>query len=77
MRVDLFRRPEDSGRFSYLAVPQGCIIPQEVTNTDWQITHSDIELVVTDPQVTGLGVEDAERQIDDKGYAITSVTNLQ
>lgn len=77
MRVDLFRRPEDSGRFTYLAVPQGRVIPQEVTNTDWEIAHSDIELVVTDPQETGLGIEDAERQIDDKGYAITSVTHLQ
>lgn len=77
MRVDLFRRPEDSGRFSYLAVPQGRVIPQEVTNTDWEITDSGIELVVTDPRITGLGVDDAERQIEDKGYAITSVTNLQ
>ena len=73
MRVDLFRRPENSGRFSYLAVPQGRVIPQEVANTDWQMTQSDIDLFITDPQVTGIGIEEAEQQIDDKGYAITRV----
>lgn len=77
MRIDLFRRPEDSGRFSYLAVPQGRVIPEEVVNTDWEIEQAGIELAGTDPAITGLPFAEAERQIDDKGYAITSVTNLQ
>jgi len=33
MRVDIYRRAEHDGIFSYLAVPEGKIIPEEVTNT--------------------------------------------
>lgn len=36
MRVDIYRRAEHDGIFSYLAVPEGKLIPEEVTNTDWQ-----------------------------------------
>src|SRR5690606_13038469 len=36
MRLDIYRRPEPEGRFSYLAVPEGKPIPQEAINTDWE-----------------------------------------
>ena len=73
MRVDMFFRAEQQGRVSYLAVPQGRPIPEEATNTDWEIASQGIELAVTDAQLTGLDAGDAERQIDDKGYAISSI----
>ena len=36
MRLDIYRRPEHDGIFSYLAVPEGKPIPQEAINTDWE-----------------------------------------
>jgi hypothetical protein len=76
MRIDLFRRSEDSGQFSYLAVPQGRKIPEEAANTDWELVQQDIELMRLDSGKTGLSVDDGESQIGKKGYAISSVTRL-
>ena len=77
MRVDMFRRPETSGQFSYLAVPQGRAIPEEAVNTDWEAMLHDVELASSDAQAIGMEADDAERQIGDKGYAITSVSSLR
>jgi len=77
MRVDMFRRPEVSGQFSYLAVPQGRVIPEEATNTDWEAMMQDVELSSSDAEAIGMQADDAERQIGDKGYAITSITSLR
>jgi hypothetical protein len=77
MRVDMFRRPEVSGQFSYLAVPQGRAIPEEAVNTDWEAMLQDVELAAGHAEAIGMEVDDAEQQIGDKGYAITSVTNLR
>lgn len=71
MRVDIYKRPEIKGQFSYMAVPEGKTIPQEVIGTDWEIVK---------PAVECEGAEDLERysigtpleQIKAKGYAITS-----
>jgi hypothetical protein len=76
MKVDLFRRPEAGGQYSYLAVPQGRLIPQEATNTDWETLQPDIDLERQDEKQTGLYADDATEQIDEKGYAISSVKNL-
>src|SRR5689334_8618754 len=35
MRLDIYRRPEHDGIFSYLAVPEVKPIPQEAISTDW------------------------------------------
>ena len=76
MRVDLFRRPEAGGKYSYLAVPQGRRIPEEATNTDWEALEPGVELEGHDERQTGLYADNATEQIDEKGYAISSVRNL-
>ncbi len=76
MKVDLFRRPEADGQYSYLAVPQGRPIPEEATNTDWEAHQPDIDLERQDEKQTGLYADDVTEQIDEKGYAISSVRNL-
>lgn len=35
MQLDIYRRPEPEHKLSYLAVPAGEPIPEEVTNVDW------------------------------------------
>ncbi len=77
MRVDLYRRPEIGGQYSYLAVPQGRPIPNEATNTDWETAQRDFDLERNDEEATGLACNDAIQQISDKGYAISSVRKLQ
>jgi hypothetical protein len=77
MKVDLYRRPEVGGQYSYLAVPQGKPIPEEATNTDWEATQRDLDLERNDEQKTGLSVDNALQQIGDKGYAISSVKKLE
>jgi hypothetical protein len=76
MRVDLYRRRESGGKYSYLAVPQGKPIPEEATNTDWETAERDIELDRNDEKTTGMQSEDAYQQIGTKGYAITSIKKL-
>ncbi len=79
MRVDIYRRPEISGQYSYLAVPQGKPIPDEATNTDWEAAQRDLDLESlegNDEEATGLFFNDAFQQISDKGYAISSVKRL-
>lgn len=77
MRVDLFRRQEAGGKYSYLAVPQGQRIPEEATNTDWEAIQPDVDLERHDERETGLYADNATEQIDEKGYAISSVRALQ
>mgnify|MGYP001552829694 FL=1 len=76
MRVDLYRRPEIRGQYSYLIVPQGKPIPEEATNTDWETAQRDLDLERNDEEATGLAWNDVLQQIDDKGYAISSVKKL-
>ena len=44
MRVDIFKRKESDGFFSYLLVPEGKNLPGEVTNTDWAIETRGIDI---------------------------------
>jgi hypothetical protein len=73
MRVDLYRRPEAEGRVSYLAVPEGRKIPEEVINTDWQSSGTSVELADHAKRWEQFGIERPETQIAEKGYAITSL----
>ena len=73
MRVDIYRRPEAEGRFSYLAVPEGKAIPQEATNIDWADEARGVEMHETQEHWDDLGIPEPGRQIQKKGYAITSV----
>lgn len=75
MKVDVYKRHEQEGKYSYLAVPEGRPIPDEATNIDWETAEHNIDLDADHGPVHGLSAEDALAQIDAKGYAISSVQN--
>ncbi|MBV8634216.1 MAG: hypothetical protein JO002_06975 [Burkholderiaceae bacterium] len=71
MKVDIYKRPEIKGQFSFMAVPEGKAIPEEVTNSDWEIVSRGREF--DNPSDLGdLPIENPREQIQMKGYAITS-----
>ncbi|RYF39320.1 MAG: hypothetical protein EOO25_15250 [Comamonadaceae bacterium] len=75
MQLDIYRRPEAEHKLSFLAVPAGKVLPEEVTNVDWQVEAAGVDL---DPDSNGLerfGIEHASGQIAEKGYAITSLSH--
>lgn len=73
MRVDLFRRPDTGGKYSYLLVLQGKPIPNEATNTDWEIASLGVDVSDEQDRLPEYAIYQPFRQIDSKGYAITSV----
>ncbi len=73
MRVDIYRRAEAGNKFSHLAVPEGKPIPQEATNVDWESEHRGLALDESAPRWADYGIEQPGRQIEKKGYAITSL----
>ena len=73
MRLDIYRRAENDGKLSYLAVPEARNIPEEATNTDWEIEIRAIEVDDNADQLPDYDIENVSGQIDEKGYAITSV----
>lgn len=73
MRVDIYRRAEHDGDFSYIAVPEGKIIPAEAINTDWQSEIRALELDEVADTVPGYPISTPQQQIAAKGYAITRV----
>ncbi|RJG07736.1 hypothetical protein D3870_00605 [Noviherbaspirillum cavernae] len=73
MKVDVYKRPDTQGQFSYLAVPEGRPIPNEATNIDWETADQNIDLDENNEPVHGFSMEDAMQQIDAKGYAISSL----
>jgi hypothetical protein len=75
MKVDVYKRPDQGGHFSYLAVPEGRPIPEEATNIDWETAESNVDLDDDNEPILGLSPQDALAQIDQKGYAISSVQN--
>lgn len=75
MKVDVYKRPEREGKYSYLAVPEGRPIPQEATNVDWETAEHNVDLDQDNEPVHGLSADDALEQISAKGYAISSVQN--
>lgn len=77
MKVDIYQRMESQNRTSYLAVPQGKPLPQEVTNTEWQAAELNIDLEEDTGPVFNLALDDALAQIDEKGYAITHLQDPQ
>lgn len=76
MRVDIYRRPEAAGQFSYLVVPEGKIIPEEATNLEWETAERGIDLASNADALANFAIDDPFEQIDSKGYAITSVKHL-
>ena len=77
MKVDVYKRPEREGLYSYLAVPEGRPIPEEATNTDWETSENSIDLDEDNEAVLGLSAEDALSQISAKGYAISHTQNYK
>lgn len=72
MRLDIYRRAERGGLFSYLAVPEGRPIPQEAINTDWETEARGIVFNDDENELPRFSIEKPIQQINDKGYAITS-----
>jgi hypothetical protein len=75
MRLDIYRRAEQDGKFSYLAVPESKNIPEEATNTDWEIEARAYEVEDNADGIADFDIEHLSDQIADKGYAITSVVH--
>lgn len=73
MRLDIYRRPENDGKLSYLAVPEARNIPEEATNTDWEIEARAVEVDDDANELQDYDIENVASQISEKGYAITSV----
>ena len=76
MKLDIYKRAETGGHFSYLAVPQGEMIPNEVTNVDWMDAERGIEFNEEDSAIAAYAIDQPIEQITAKGYAITSVNNI-
>lgn len=73
MRLDIYRRAESGGKFSYLAVPQDRNIPNEATNTDWQVEARALEVADEADQIPDYDIEHLNEQIAEKGYAVTAL----
>lgn len=73
MRVDIYRRPEPEHKLSYLVVPEGRVIPEEAINVDWVSEMRGIDLNESDSGWPDLGIAEPQRQLREKGYAITGV----
>ena len=73
MRVDIYRRAENDGSFSYLAVPEEKNIPNEATNTDWQMEARSVEVADDADQLPDYEIEHLNDQIAEKGYAMTAL----
>lgn len=76
MRLDLYRRPETDGKYSYLAVLEGKSIPEEAINTDWQLLARGMDVSDEQQAMPDYAIEHPFEQIGAKGYAITSVKLL-
>ncbi|MES3020413.1 MAG: DUF6139 family protein [Pseudomonadota bacterium] len=73
MRLDIYRRSESDGKFSYLAVPEEKNIPDEAINTDWQIEARSLEIADEADQLPDFEIDNLGEQIAEKGYAITAL----
>ena len=75
MRLDIYRRPETGGKYSYLAVPETKAIPDEATNTDWEVEARAFDVDDDADNVPEYDIDNLTEQISEKGYAVTSVTH--
>jgi hypothetical protein len=71
MRLDIYRRPESDGSFSYLAVPETRDIPEEATNTDWVVEARSLEVADSNNTLQEYSIPRLNEQIAEKGYAMT------
>ena len=75
MRLTLYRRPDTSGQYAYLALLEGKPIPEEAASTEWELAAGSLE--VADDTLNEFGITNTYAQIRDKAYAITSVNAMQ
>jgi hypothetical protein len=73
MRLDIYRRAENDGKFSYLAVPETRRIPDEAINTDWQVEAKAVEVEDDADHLEDYSINHVSEQIAEKGYAVTSL----
>lgn len=73
MRLDIYRRAENGGKYSYLAVPESRNIPNEATNTDWEVEARAVEVADEADQLPDYDIEHLTEQITEKGYAVTAL----
>lgn len=73
MRLDIYRRAESDGKFSYLAVPETRNIPEEATNTDWEVEARAVEVDDDAEQLPDFDIENLNGQLAEKGYAMTAL----
>jgi hypothetical protein len=73
MRLDIYRRAEHGGKFSYLAVPEDRVIPNEAINTDWEIEAKALEVDDDSDHIPDYDIEHLTEQIAEKGYAVTAL----
>lgn len=73
MRLDIYRRAETDGSFSYLAVPETRNIPEEATNTDWQVEARALEIDDGADRLPDFAIDNLSDQIAEKGYAVTAL----
>lgn len=73
MRVDIFRRTESDGRLTHLVVPQGKVLPQEVTDYEWHDEARGVDLDESAAHWPQYGIAQPGPQLQAKGYAITSL----
>jgi hypothetical protein len=73
MKVDIYRRPEQGQKFTYLIVPAGQAIPEEAVNTDWQARQQGVDVDTSAEHLHPYEIDNPRAQIEEKGYAITSV----
>ena len=75
MRLDIYRRAEHGGKFSYLAVPETRSIPSEGTTTDWELKARAVYVEETADHVADFDGANANQQSAEKGCAVTSVSH--
>ena len=73
MRLDIYRRAETGGKFSYLAVPETRNIPEEATSTDWQVEVRALEVDDDVERLEDYAIDHVSQQIAEKGYAVTAL----
>lgn len=72
MRLDIFRRTDTDGHISYLAVPENRVIPEEVTNTDWEVESKAFDTGPEEDKLPTYSIDRLAEQLREKGYAVTA-----
>jgi len=77
VRVDLYRWAGVGSDDSYLAVPEGEIIPNEATNVEWSVHLESLDIGEAADALSDYAIDRPVEQINVKGYAITRCQGVQ